>query len=113
MCFNVWIVDDDPAMLAMLSSCAREAGWHYRTFTSVSEMMVALDAEMESPNVVVADWTLPDGPILSLRERTRAARWIIMSGDPLVQGELPEYVQWLAKPFRLLDFYRVVEAFED
>ncbi|MCY0879186.1 MAG: DNA-binding response regulator [Firmicutes bacterium] len=113
MSFSIWIVDDDPAMLSMLSECARDAGWQCQTYSSVTEVERALARGAGRPDVVVADWTLPDGPVLSLYELAAPARWVIMSGDPAVALALPESVRWLEKPFRLLDFFRVVTSPEE
>lgn len=104
----VWIIDDDRAILSLLTMALEQEGIKTHAFTSVGQVLEELQAKGLEPDICIADWTLPDGPILKAQSLMQNCRLIIMSGDLAVQDMLPEGTDWLPKPFRLADLNRVL-----
>jgi two-component system, cell cycle response regulator len=55
--FNVLVVDDDPAMLRLLSRWLQNAGYPTRTVADGQEALNAI--ERECPDFIVTDWDMP------------------------------------------------------
>ncbi len=108
---HVWIVDDDPAVLALVTAAVERFGAEVRGFSTVSAVLEALALE-SPPDVCLADWTIADGPILRAVPLMPGTRVVVMSGNPAAEVDLPESVEWLPKPFRLGDLSRLVETAE-
>lgn len=108
---EVWIVDDDPAVLALVTTAMERFGAEVQPFSTVSAVVEAL-ASGRAPDVCLADWSIADGPILRAMPLMPRTRIVVMSGNPAVEMGLPEHVEWLPKPFRLADLSRLVESVE-
>ena len=65
------VIEDQPALLTMVSSLLREAGHDVREAATVAAALSALDESL--PEAVVLDLVL-DAPSAALRERMRAAK---------------------------------------
>lgn len=65
------VIEDQPALLSMVSSLLRDAGHDVREAATVAAAISALDESL--PEAVVLDLVL-DAPSAALRERLRAAR---------------------------------------
>ena len=111
MLSEVWIVDDDPAILSLVTVALERFGADVRKFSTVSAVIDAL-ASGSSPDVCLADWTMADGPILRAVPLMPNTRVVVMSGNPAAETGLPEQVEWLSKPFRLAELSRLVETAE-
>jgi len=72
---QIWVVDDDPEQLDLLSSYLSNQGYVVRTFASGEQMMAFL--HIERPALVVLDVMLPGDDGLTLLRRLRD------EGDPL------------------------------
>ncbi|WLI90627.1 response regulator [Massilia sp. R2A-15] len=69
---TVLIVEDEPAIIELVTFSLREAGWDVCAVQSVAE---AWDFLMKrTPNLVLLDWMLPDQTGLRLLARIRADR---------------------------------------
>ncbi len=108
---EVWIVDDDPAVLALVTTALERLGAAVRPFSMVSAVVEAL-ASSPPPDVCLADWSIADGPILRALPLMPRTRIVVMSGNPAAEVGLPENVEWLPKPFRLANLSRLVETVE-
>ena len=75
------VIEDQPALLSMVSSLLREAGHDVREAATVAAALSALDESL--PEAVVLDLVL-DAPSAALRERLRAAKLpaLLVSGAP-------------------------------
>lgn len=108
----IWIIDDDVAILNMLSIAGSRSGHQTEIFMSPLQALAALnEPNMPTPDVVFLDWTFPDGPPLVLagivQQKTRL---IIMSGDPEAVSPGFLHAPLLAKPFSLRDFFALAES---
>ena len=54
----VWVVDDDEAIRFVLERALGRAGYQTKSFSSVSEVILALDNTQ--PSVIITDIRLPD-----------------------------------------------------
>jgi len=111
----VFVVDDDPSTLALLSDVAEEAGWTARGFTRLRDF----EAELRTrrPDLVIIDDDLPDGSGGDRARELRADR--AMQGVPIVvctaahpmrQAEIGEWAPVLSKPFDLGEVERFLHA---
>ncbi|MCL5116504.1 MAG: DNA-binding response regulator [Firmicutes bacterium] len=105
---NIWVVDDDPAIVSLLSIAVARVGAQYQGFSSVEEALRTLQEERAHPDVCLADWSLKDGPILRIRPLMPKTRFVVMSGNPAVEDSLPAGIEWLPKPFRLAELNRLL-----
>lgn len=110
---DVWVVEDDRALLDGLITLMSDRGLRTRGFTDPER---ALRAARESPpRVMVTDYRMPglDGVELakSLREQLgpSAPRMFLVSGERLRRVELTHFDQVLRKPFRFFDLLALIE----
>ncbi|MBT9386663.1 response regulator transcription factor [Pseudooceanicola sp. CBS1P-1] len=85
----VTILDDEPAVRAMLSAALEEAGFRTRGFGRATEFEAAL--QTMSPDICLVDLSLPDRDGLSLVHRLaleKGATVIIISGRAQVQDRV-------------------------
>ncbi len=69
---NVLIVEDEPAIIELVTFSLRETGWNVR---SVQNVASAWEAIVErAPHLILLDWMLPDQTGLRLLSRIRADR---------------------------------------
>jgi two-component system phosphate regulon response regulator PhoB len=69
---NVLIVEDEPAIIELVTFSLRDTGWNVR---SVQNVASAWDAIVErTPHLILLDWMLPDQTGLRLLSRIRADR---------------------------------------
>jgi two-component system, OmpR family, phosphate regulon response regulator PhoB len=69
---TVLIVEDEPAIIELVTFSLRETGWNVR---SVQNVASAWDAIVErAPHLILLDWMLPDQTGLRLLSRIRADR---------------------------------------
>jgi len=67
--YKVLLVDDDPAMLRLLSRWLQKAGYPLRTVADGQEALEAV--ELECPDFVITDWEMPHVSGLELCRRLR------------------------------------------
>lgn len=71
-CRDVLVVDDDPAMLRLLSRVLEKAGYEVRTANDGAEAVSQI--EQACPDFVITDWEMPQMDGLELCRRLRAAQ---------------------------------------
>lgn len=69
---SVLIVEDEPAIVELVSYSLRETGWEVRTASSVAAAWDSIIAGR--PDLLLLDWMLPDQSGLRLLSRLRADR---------------------------------------
>lgn len=106
----VWIIDDDDAIRALMTTACQYFGVDVSGFQSVAEAIAALEAPGPHPDLCFADWTLKDGPALRVRPLMPETAFVVMSGNPDVEAILPPDVQWLMKPFHLSELDRLLKT---
>jgi two-component system, cell cycle sensor histidine kinase and response regulator CckA len=104
---TVVIVDDEPALLRMMSAYLTRRGFAVLTFSSTDKALAHIDADPASVAVALLDISMPGLSPLELGRRLLAAnpqaRVIMASGYPGNLTELeafaPGRVAFLHKPF--------------
>ena len=104
------VVDDDPALLAVLARAFRGAG--YRVSTAENGRRALESVSLDPPDLVVTDIVMPEmegiGVIMAIRQLADPPKIIAMSGTGAAGRR--NYLKWaqhlgadavLAKPFRL------------
>lgn len=107
---SVLLVDDDPALLALLSSAFEDAGYAVRTADN-GRRALAL-AHAVAPDLVVTDIVMPEmegiATVMALKRLRPRPRVIAISGRTAVRAN--NYLAWasalgadavLSKPFRM------------
>ena len=105
----IWIVDDDQSIRFVLEKALLREGLPTRSFTNPREVMKALEAEIEGPQVLVSDIRMPGGSGLDLlatiKERMPGLPVIIMTAfsdlDSAVSAFSSGAFEYLPKPFDL------------
>ena len=69
---TVLVVEDEPAIIELVTFSLREAGWQVCSVQSVAEAWQFLT--QRAPNLILLDWMLPDQTGLRLLARIRADR---------------------------------------
>jgi CheY-like chemotaxis protein len=105
---RIAIVDDEPAVRALLDAILASRGWTVEGYASVAEALVGL-TEKQAPDLMIVDIQLPDGCGLDLigqvRDRTgRAVPAIVLSGlrdeRDMTRGFAAGAIDFIGKPFR-------------
>lgn len=110
---DVWVVEDDRALLDGLITLMSDRGLRTRGFTDPRRALRA--AREAPPRVMVTDYKMPglDGVELAktLREELGASapRMFLVSGERLRRVELTHFDQVLRKPFRFFDLLAMIE----
>lgn len=111
----VFIVDDDPMTLALLSDVAVDAGWTVHRFARLQEVRRRLDHEL--PTLLILDDDLPDGRGGDLaRELRRNGRMadtpllVCTAAQPIRQAEIGSWAPVVSKPFDLAEIDAFLEA---
>jgi DNA-binding NtrC family response regulator len=108
---RVLVVDDDPAVLGLVSEALSGRGYEVHAFSSPIQ---ALEIARDAPcfDLLLSDVIMPEmrGPELVSRiaRLCPTAAVVLMSGH-IACEELPERAEFIGKPFRLTDLYSVVE----
>jgi two-component system, OmpR family, response regulator len=112
----VFIVDDESLVCMALETAFEVAGYRTRTFTEATNAWEACDSETPKPDLMVADYRMPDmnGGELIQRccGRIPGLKTILISGA-IKQSEVsrlpvaPDH--FFAKPFHPQDLLRVVD----
>lgn len=108
---RVLVVDDDPAVLGLVSEALSGRGYEVH---AVSSPIQALEVARAAPcfDLVLSDVIMPEmrGPELvsRLTQLCPSAAVVLMSGYVACE-ELPERSAFIGKPFRITDLYSVVE----
>ena len=105
----IWIVDDDQSIRFVLEKALLREGLPTRSFTNPREVMKALEAESEGPQVLVSDIRMPGGSGLDLlaaiKQRMPGLPVIIMTAfsdlDSAVSAFSSGAFEYLPKPFDL------------
>ncbi len=109
---NIWIIDDNRALLELLVATMQEHGIVTEGFGSAQEVLHCMDRRWLTPDVVIMDWTLPDVPAAQVLDAVTRyapqARIAVMSGDFDIESQLPQGAVWFGKPFRLDAFFKMV-----
>ena len=116
---SVLLVDDDPALLALLSSAFEGAGYAVRTADN-GRRAVALAGSVV-PDLVVTDIVMPEmegiGVVMELKKLRPRPRIIAISGQTNIRAN--NYLAWasalgadavLPKPFRMAGLLKVAEG---
>lgn len=69
---SVLLVEDEPAIVALVSYALKEAGWDIRSADSAAKAWDSI--VQQRPDLVLLDWMLPDQSGLRLLSRLRADR---------------------------------------
>jgi two-component system nitrogen regulation response regulator GlnG len=105
----IWIVDDDQSIRFVLEKALLREGLPTRSFTNPREVMKALEAESDGPQVLVSDIRMPGGSGLDLltaiKQRMPGLPVIIMTAfsdlDSAVSAFSSGAFEYLPKPFDL------------
>src|SRR5438105_4969211 len=105
----IWIVDDDQSIRFVLEKALLREDLPSRSFTNAREVMQAIDAEEDGPQVLVSDIRMPGGSGLELlnkiKERHPGLPVIIMTAfsdlDSAVSAFQGGAFEYLPKPFDL------------
>lgn len=112
MAAKILLIDDDPALLALMSMALKNAGYVIETAADGRQGVQKLDGY--DPDLVITDIVMPAmegiGAILEIRKRVhrRMPKVIAISGAPSTGAA--KYLEWakhlgadevLAKPFRM------------
>lgn len=113
------IIDDDPALLRLMSLAFDRAGFA-TTFADNGRTGVDL-ARTLSPDLVITDIVMPDvegiGAIRAIKQTARPPKVVAISGARRTRGA--DYLGWaqhlgadavLAKPFRMAELVRVSQS---
>ena len=109
---DILIIDDDPAVLAVVADILRDEGYHVRTATNGKEGLVAI--EQQRPSLILLDMRMPVldgwGVARALRERGLDVPVVVMTAAQDARRWAQEVgaVQSLAKPFDLTELLDVV-----
>jgi DNA-binding NtrC family response regulator len=101
----MYIVEDDPGMLRLLSDIARDAGWEPHGFTHISSLRRAL--ARERPTMMIIDDDLPDGRGGDLARQLRRelppdVTLVVCTAAPSMRrAEIGAWVPVLPKPIDL------------
>lgn len=111
----LFVVDDDPATLAMLRDVAEEAGWAARGFTRLADLRASLDRA--TPTLLILDDDLPDGRggdmARDLRRDDRLAdvpMLVCTAAHPMRQAEIGAWAPVVSKPFDLAEIEAILSA---
>ncbi len=118
---RILVVEDEPAIRAVLQVNLSKNGYEVRCVASVQEALAVVGSFQ--PQVVLADGGLPDASGIALAgflrrtEGYRGIRIIAMSGDPeqeeLFRAMPGEYDAYLQKPFTTRDLIEILERLLD
>jgi two-component system nitrogen regulation response regulator GlnG len=105
----IWIVDDDQSIRFVLEKALQREDLPSRSFTNPREVMLALEAEEEGPQVLVSDIRMPGGSGLELLNKVKGKHpglpVIIMTAfsdlDSAVSAFQGGAFEYLPKPFDL------------
>lgn len=113
---KVLIIDDDPALLRLMSMAFRNAG--YSTLSADNGRAGIRMASAQKPDLVVTDIVMPDiegiGAIRAIKDGTAPPKVIAISGAGRGRGN--DYLSWarhlgadevLAKPFRMSELLKI------
>lgn len=82
---RIWIVDDELSILNYLYELLTTSGYHVQCFTTPSQVLDGFTANMERPDLLITDQTMPELSGIGLAKKINA-RWpdlpiILCSGD--------------------------------
>jgi CheY-like chemotaxis protein len=110
-----YVVDDDPAALALMCEIAEDAGWSCRGFSRLGELRAGM--RDERPDVLILDDDLPDGSggdlARDLRQNPTTSRLpvVVCTGaHPIRRAEITSWAPVVAKPFRIEELERFLDA---
>ena len=122
MAGKVLIIDDDPALLRLMSLAFRGAG--FSTASADNGRKGIRMASTYRPDLVVTDIVMPDiegiGAIRAIKDSARPPKLIAISGAG--RGRGMDYLSWarhlgadevLAKPFRMSELLKVSQSVID
>ncbi|HJL15858.1 MAG TPA: response regulator [Sandaracinaceae bacterium LLY-WYZ-13_1] len=110
---DVWVVEDDRALMQGLLTLMGEHGFRTRGFTDPSRAL--REALRRPPRVLVTDYKMPglDGVELARRLREELGpevpRLYLVSGERLRRVELTHFDQVMRKPFRFHDLLAIID----
>ena len=116
---KVLIIDDDPALLRLMSMAFQQAG--YATVAADNGRKGIRMATAHKPDLVVTDIVMPDiegiGAIRAIKQGARPPKVIAISGAGRARGA--DYLSWakhlgadevLAKPFRMSELMKISKS---
>jgi DNA-binding response OmpR family regulator len=113
---NIWVVDDEPLLLAAIVAVLEEVGYRPRGFARAEQLYTAL-IEGDQPDLLILDHLLPDesGSLIvrALRERPeyRDMPILFLTAVGLDEADrLTDLAPVLRKPFDFRDLVAMVEA---
>lgn len=111
----VFIVDDDPATLELLTEIAEDRGWLVATFSRLSELQTSLSEG--GPTLIILDDDLPDGrggdlvrELWDAHGREGTLILVCTAAHPMRQAEIGSWAPVVAKPFRIAEIERYLGA---
>ncbi len=116
---KVLIIDDDPALLRLMSMAFQQAG--YNTVSADNGRKGIRMAGAHRPDLVITDIVMPDiegiGAIRAIKQSARPPKVIAISGAGRTRGA--DYLGWarhlgadavLAKPFRMSELMKISKS---
>lgn len=110
-----YVVDDDPAALAIMCEIAEEAGWACRGFMRLRDLRAAMRAER--PDMLIVDDDLPDGRggdlVRDVRNNPtlrRVAVVVCTGAHPMRRAEINTWAPVIAKPFNVAELETFLAA---
>ena len=109
---RMYIVEDDPGTLRLLSDLAEDAGWESRGFTHIAALRRAL--ARERPAMMIIDDDLPDGRGGDFarqlrRELPEVTLVVCTAAPPMRRAEIGAWVPVIPKPLDLDAVERLME----
>lgn len=113
----IGLLEDDPLIAEVIEGTLEGAGWDYHLFTSVAEISTAL--RTQSFDLLLLDWTLPDGEadsvIRLVRQQLRLATPILIESASGDENQIVEALalgadDYVVKPLRLSEVQARIAA---
>ncbi|MBU1432698.1 response regulator [Myxococcota bacterium] len=111
--YQLWLVDDNPIVLASLTRLLARLGFGLRAFNDPLEALQAAQEALVPPDLVISDVVMPhlNGPAMVARLR---ARWPQLKALFLsayhAEFEAIDRQNYLSKPFKAADLYAKIFA---
>ncbi|HUY99374.1 MAG TPA: response regulator transcription factor [Thermomicrobiaceae bacterium] len=110
---RILVVEDDPSISELIAWALDDAGFDVRTAPTLAEALAIV--QQDEPDLVVADFLLPDGLGSELVRRIRqhdGVATLVMSSHPSARehGASVGADACLPKPFDLDEFFETVET---
>ncbi|MCP4594576.1 MAG: response regulator, partial [bacterium] len=116
---TVMVVDDEPQVLALLTSALRAAGFEVIQAATGSLALDTFESSRDHVRIIVLDLDLPDirgtECLARIRKMGSSVPAILVTGDidPDIEAQLDANTRLLRKPFRVAELERMVSVMID